>query len=290
MSSAPDNAAAAPAPAAGERPAWLPPGFANGEALVEDYRAGERILGMRAGPEREAAYAAWLRARPGREHAAEPGATAGEGAAGEVPADPSGYVSALPADLLEYHGLEPTDPTVQALAKMAHELGLPASVAAEGLALALERLAPQPDEAAEEARVAAELARLGETVEAGAERAVALRDRLIDLLGGEDAAALAANIGTAEAFLSLEMILHRINGVWPAPEPLRPTRAEPAPDQRPHGMPPGPKDISLDQRDRLRSLLDHIEAAPAHSRERAEAEREYAAEMGKLFADYPRRR
>jgi hypothetical protein len=288
MSAGPDTGAASPAPApaasptAAERPTWLPPGFDGAAELLDHYRAGERVLGMPLGPERDRAYGEWLRARPGR------AADAGPGAGGEVPASAEDYIAVLSPEVLAYHGVEPNDPTVKALAAMARELGLPSSAAAEGLTLALEHLAPQPDRAAEDARIAAELERLGETVEAGAERAVAARDRLISLVGGEDGAALAASITTAEALHSLEMLLHRINGAWPAPEPLRPARSEPAPDQRPHGRPPAPREVSAEARDRLRGLLDAAEAAPAYSRERAEAERAYSAEMRRHYPDFGR--
>ncbi|WP_337875861.1 hypothetical protein [Elioraea sp.] len=289
MSAAPDTGTPAPAPA--ERPAHVPEKFWDPEksairtdVLLTSYAGLERLVGMPA--ERQAVeYREHLR----RELAAEPGAPAGEGAAGEVPASPEGYIAALPPELLAYHGVEPTDPTVAALAGVAHELGLPVAAAAEGLTLALERIAPQPDQAAEDARIASELERLGETVEAGAERAVALRDRLLTLLSPEDAAALAGNIETAEAAFALERLLHRINQAWPEPEPLRERReAEPARDQREHGRAPAPRDLPAEQRDRLRSLLDAAEAAPAFSPERAAAERSYAAEMRRLFPDYGR--
>lgn len=289
MSAEPATAPAAPAPAsvaapaAGERPAWLPEGISSVEMLLDRYAARERVLGT-APAKRSDAYREMLR----RELAAEPGATAGEGAVGEVPTSPEGYIAALSPEALAFHGVEPNDPTVLALARIAHELGLPTGAAAEGLALALERLAPQPDRAAEDARIAGELERLGETVEAGAERALAVRDRLVDLLGGEKAAALAANIADAEALFALEMVLARINGAWGEPEPLRPARSEPAPDQRPHGRPPAPREVSGEARDRLRSLLDQVEAAPAYSRERAEAERAYSAEMRRHYPDFGR--
>jgi hypothetical protein len=298
MSAAPDAApspgptapAAAPAGAPAERPAHVPEKFWDPEkrairtdAVLTSYAGLERLVGM---PEERQAveYREHLR----RELAAEPGVPAGEGAAGEVPASPEGYIAALPPELLAYHGVEPTDPTVTALAGIAHKLGLPAGVAAAGVTLALERIAPQPDQAAEDARIASELERLGETVEAGAERAVAVRDRLLDLLNADDAAAIANSVTTAEAFFSLEMLLHKINQAWPAPEPLRPARSAPAPDQQPHGRPPVPREVSGEARDRLRGLLDQIEASPPYSAERAAAERAYSAEMRRLYPDYGR--
>jgi hypothetical protein len=288
MDAVSDTGTSAPAPA--ERPANVPEKFWDPEkgairtdVALTSYAGLERLVGMP--PERQAVeYREHLR----REFAAEPGAPAGEGAGGEVPSSPEDYLAALDPKQFEFYGVTAADPTVRALAAMAHELGLPASAAAEGLTLALEHLAPQPDRAAEDARISAELSRLGETVEEGAARAIAVRDRLISLLDAERAAALAASIDTVEALHSLEMLLHRINGAWPAPEPLRPARSEPAPDQRPHGRPPAPREVSGEARDRLRGLLDAIEAAPPFSRERAEAEREYDRAMRAAYPDYQR--